>query len=191
MAKLVALVAASPISASISRRTFVEDLSGELVDGGVKASNLVILLLRRGLRSPETLALEALVLGLESADSSIPSHGVRVVVHLVMDANGLEFKGKNVTLQESGCSKDNEISWGGSGAWDAATEFNDAAPKNLNVLAGFLEEREALEFVNQSANCSGAHLLELVDDSGKGFRSRGVDAKVLFDSFPEGKGHTV
>jgi hypothetical protein len=116
MAKLVALVAASPISASISRRTFVEDLSGELVDGGVKASNLVILLLRRGLRSPETLALEALVLGLESADSSIPSHGVRVVVHLVMDANGLEFKGKNVTLQESGCSKDNEISWGGSGA---------------------------------------------------------------------------
>jgi hypothetical protein len=60
-------------------------------------------------------------------------------------------------------------------------------------LAGFLEEREALEFGNQSSNCGhGAHLLELsIDYNSKCFGARGIDAKILFDSFPEGKGDTI
>jgi hypothetical protein len=70
--QLVASVVTLDSSTSTIDRSSA-DLSGELVDGGMKTGELVILLLRGSLRSGELLILQTLVLlCFQGAENSIP-----------------------------------------------------------------------------------------------------------------------
>lgn len=61
MTHLVASVTRDSSSSTIAQSSSA-DLSGELIEGGVKTRELIILLLNGSLRGPESLTLETLVI---------------------------------------------------------------------------------------------------------------------------------
>jgi hypothetical protein len=61
MTHLVASVTRDSSSSTIAQSSRA-DLSGELIEGGVKTRELIILLLNGSLRGPESLTLETLVI---------------------------------------------------------------------------------------------------------------------------------
>jgi hypothetical protein len=105
MSKLVAPVTTDP--QLFSSTCSVTNFGSKLVESSMKPRQIIISFLRRCLRSPETLSLEALVLCLQGSDYSIPTHGLGVIVHFVMDLDRLQLEGQYIAVQESGCSKNN------------------------------------------------------------------------------------
>ena len=62
--------------------------------------DLLIALLGDALSSSKSLAFQALALGLETADYSIPVHHLRGCAHQIMNTDDLEFKRENIIVQE-------------------------------------------------------------------------------------------
>jgi hypothetical protein len=66
---------------------------GEFVDGHVKAGDLIVAFLGGRLWSPEALALETLVLGLEGPYDGIPVHREEFFIDHIVDGDGLQLEG--------------------------------------------------------------------------------------------------
>jgi hypothetical protein len=105
------------------------------------------------------LTFQALVLGLEGADDCVPSHGSRVVINFIVDLDGFQLESKHVAFQECGSCQYNEVGRGRSGPRDSTTKLDYSSSKDFHVLTGLLEEREVLQFVDQSPDGGGTDLL--------------------------------